>query len=197
SFLSGIGRWMTDHLRVVQAIIEIQRAIKTRLAAAREQKQATTTGGGAGNEAAAADEIGIDNLIYREPEEEVWKDAWRVTEGLILEMRNEVRSRGAKFLLVTLSNGIQVHPDPNARQAFMQRTGATDLFYPDLRLRSLCEREGIPVITLAPLLQEYAERNKVFLHGFGKEVGNGHWNIEGHRVAGEMIADKLCEGMAK
>ncbi|HYJ47212.1 MAG TPA: SGNH/GDSL hydrolase family protein, partial [Pyrinomonadaceae bacterium] len=78
SFLSGIGRWMTDHLRVVQAFIEIQRAVKTRIAAAREQQQATTTGGGAGNEAAAADEIGIDNLIYREPEEEVWKDAWRV-----------------------------------------------------------------------------------------------------------------------
>jgi hypothetical protein len=74
----------------------------------------------------------------------------------------------------------------------MQRVGINDLFYPDNRIRTLCAREHIPLITLAPDLQAYAERNNVYLHGFGSDIGNGHWNKTGHQVAGELIAQKIC-----
>ena len=72
-------------------------------------------------------------------------------------------------------------------------TGFDTLFYPDNRIRSLCVREDLPVITLAPELQAYAEKSCSFLHGFGSDLGNGHWNTLGHRVAGELIAQKLKE----
>jgi hypothetical protein len=192
SALSRFGGWLADHLRIVQAMTEIQRAIKTRITSRQEPR---IIDGAAQNNAALAGDVGIDNLIYREPDDETWRDAWRVTEGLIVLMRDEVNAHDAKFLVITESNGIQVHPDPATREDFMRRIGARDLFYPDLRIRALCEREGIPVLTLVPYLQSYAEQHKVFLHGFGKEIGNGHWNAEGHRVAGEIIADKLCEGL--
>ena len=55
-------------------------------------------------------------------------------------------------------------------------------------------REQINVLTLAPELQEYAELKNVTLHGFGSDLGNGHWNVTGNRVAGELIAKKICEG---
>ena len=54
-------------------------------------------------------------------------------------------------------------------------------------------RERIPVITLAPDLQQLAEQSNTFLHGFGQDLGNGHWNPAGHRAAGELLAKKLCE----
>jgi hypothetical protein len=95
--------------------------------------------------------------------------------------------------VVTLSNGPQVLPEPAAREQFESRFGITDLFYPDNRIKTLGAREGIPVITLAPDLQAFAQQNKVFLHGFGENIGNGHWNVAGNRVAGELIAKKLCE----
>ena len=110
-----------------------------------------------------------------------------------MQMRNEITQRGAKFVVVTLSNGPQVLPDPALRERFMNRFGVTDLFYPDNRIRALGSREGIPVITLAPDLQNFAQRNNVFLHGFGENIGNGHWNIEGNRAAGKLIAKKFCE----
>jgi hypothetical protein len=132
--------------------------------------------------------------VYLEPTNAVWNDAWRVTEALISEMGNEVKARGAKFVVVTLSNGPQVLPNPLAREQFEKRLGITDLFYPDNRIKALGVRAGIPVITLAPELQQFAERNNVFLHGFGQDIGNGHWNATGHRVAGELIAKKICEG---
>jgi hypothetical protein len=141
-----------------------------------------------------AEELGADNLIYREPQTAIWNDAWQVTERLIAEMRAEVRARNTKFLVVTLSNGPQVLPDPSLREALRKRFGASDLLYPDNRIKALCERENIPVISLAADLQRFAEQNNVFLHGFDKNIGNGHWNVTGNRVAGELIAKKICEG---
>ena len=135
-------------------------------------------------------------MIYREPQDDVWRDAWRVTEKLMAAMSVEVKQHGARFLVVTLSNGIQVYPDASARQRFAQRLGVTDLFYAERRFRSLGDREGFAVYNLAPDLQLYADEHKVFLHGFGREVGNGHWNEEGHRVAGELIEQNLCEWLA-
>ena len=148
-----------------------------------------------GQEGTPTEEPGTANMIYREPSDENWRAAWRVTEKLLATMNAEVRSHGARFYVVTVSNGIQVFPDPSARQSFAQRLGVADLFYPERRLSALGEREGFPVLNLAPALQAYADEHKVFLHGFGPDRGNGHWNEEGHRVAGEMIAEWLCETM--
>ncbi len=201
SRMNRFGRWLRDHSRVVQALTEGHRAFKmlsgswrarwsrreppTSPTASPEQKAGNPTSG---------EELGTDNLIYREPQTGVWNDAWRVTEGLITEMRDEVRARNAKFIVVTLSNSPQVFPDMDQREVLKRRFGATDLLYPDKRIEAFCRRENIPVITLAPELQQFADRNHVFLHGFDKNIGNGHWNVTGNRVAGELIAKKICEG---
>lgn len=197
SLPNGIGRWIRDHSRLIQAINQGHHGFKIWLATwrARHAAAAEPHPDSDTRNAAASEELGIDNLIYRQPGDQVWNEAWQVTEGLIRQMRDEVKMRGARFLVVTLSNGIQVYPDANVRQIFVQRAGASDLFYPDNRLRSFCDREKIPVVTLAPQLRDYAEQNKVFLHGFGANVGNGHWNQLGHRVAAQLITEKLCGGL--
>lgn len=208
SGISRFGRWSRDHSRVVQAITQGHHGFKILLSswrARRSQKvqppptspARATQAGESGQKAdllSRSEELGTDNLIYLEPANAVWNDAWRVTEALIIEMRNEVNARGAKFVVITLSNGPQVLPDPKLREGFKERFGITNLFYPDNRIKSLGVREGIPVITLAPELQQFAQRNNAFLHGFGENIGNGHWNATGHVVAGELIAKKICEG---
>jgi len=136
-------------------------------------------------------------MVFRKPGDPLWKEAWRVTEGLIATMGDEVGRRGAAFLVVTLSSGIQVHPDPGVREAYRRQIGATDLFYPDRRVKALCDRKGIPALSLAPLFLDYAERNRVFLHGFGDNMGGGHWNRDGHRLAGGLIARAVCDALEK
>ena len=201
SRLNRFGRWLRDHSRVVQVVIEGHHALKmitaswrARWATPEPEAAPKTSPGLKPNDSLPAAELGTDNLIYRVPQTAVWIDAWQVTESLIAKMRDEVQARNAKFLLLTLSNGPQVLPDRNAREQLQKRLGVTDMFYPDNRIRAFSEGENISLITLAPELQQFAERNQVFLHGFDKNIGNGHWNVVGNRVAGELIAKKICEG---
>ncbi len=137
-------------------------------------------------------EPGLDNEVFRNPTSQDWNDAWKVTEGLILEMRDEVQAKGAKFLVVTGSMGVQVYPDVDARQEYMDSLGVLSLFSPDYRIKALGERDGFRVLNLAPPLADYASRNRVFLHGVGEGQGRGHWNETGHRLVGELIAQELC-----
>jgi hypothetical protein len=135
-------------------------------------------------------------MVYYEPVNETWKEAWHVTEGLISQTHSEVKSRGAKFCLVTLTSPVQVQPNPKVYEDLLREKGLKDFFYPEWRLRALGEREGFPVLNLAPLLKDYAEKHQVYLHGFGKSR-EGHWNQTGHRAAGEMIAGWLCADAAR
>src|ERR1700752_67059 len=191
---SGIGQWIRDHSRLVQAVMGASRSVRLTLAARREKQ----TSGEQQTTSQPAQELGVDNAVYVEPNTEDWKDAWKVTEGLITTMRNEVAARGVDFIVVTLSNGIQVTPNAETRAAFMKQVGSKDMFYPDHRINALGDREGFTVINLAPEMAEYAERNGVYLHGFDQEVGSGHWNANGHRLAAELLTQKLwANGLVK
>ena len=194
-----LGNWLRTHSRLVQAITQAHHGFKILLAswrASHSNNQAPSANGSPSGKTdlyARAQELGTDNLVYLEPNNAVWNDAWRVTEGLIVQMRDEVQSHGAKFLVVTLSNGPQVLPDPAAREAFKQRFGISDLFYPDNRIKALGQRAHFDVLSLAPELQLFAETSHTFLHGFGSDIGNGHWNQQGNKAAGELLARKICE----
>jgi hypothetical protein len=138
--------------------------------------------------------MGLAPAIYRPPDNPAWQDAWHVTEDLIAQIHDEVAAKGAKFLLVTLASSIQVDPDPAVRQAFVNRVGATDLFYPDHRLQQFATSRGIPVLTLAPYLQKYAEEHKVYLHG-QRADHQGLLNELGHQLAGQEMAQKICSDL--
>jgi hypothetical protein len=138
-------------------------------------------------------EAAINYDIYKPPRGRAWIDAWQVTDALIEETHRESVRHGAAFLAVTLDTSIQVWPDPQVRQNFMKRIGVSDLFYPDRQIAALGERDGFDVLTMAQPLYQYAQEHHAFLHGFSNtKMGFGHWNVEGHRVAGELIGERLC-----
>jgi hypothetical protein len=50
------------------------------------------------------------NRAYYPPTSDDRKKAWRVTEGILLMIRDEARQHGVPFWLVVDSNGRQVDP---------------------------------------------------------------------------------------
>ena len=141
-------------------------------------------------------EMGLNDAIYHAPTDPVWQDAWSVTDELIGVMNDEVKAHNAQFLVTTLSSSIQVDPNGNAREQLEKRLGVPDLLYPDDRVRQVSQKDGIPVLTLAPKFLAYAEQHQVQLHGFHGS-NQGHWNEAGHKLGGELMAQKVCEMLSQ
>jgi hypothetical protein len=173
-------RFESRHLRVIDAIGSGRSAIRDWWRHRHEKR-------------VVGREPGVSDMVYRAPVDPVWLDAWRVTDGEVTEMYRDAARAGAGFLLVTVGTGIQDYPNPVVRRNYMRFVGVSDLFYPDRHLKALGEREGFPVLNLAPTMQAWAEAHHVYLHGFkaGRE-GAGHWNVTGHHLAGVLIAQRLC-----
>jgi len=180
--LQKIRGTVNDHVLVLQAVNALVRYGRGRFAMAAAKER--------------AGEAGVNTLehsIYAAPTQPALQEAWRVTEGLLVAMRDETKAHGVEFRIVTLANRPQVIPDRRKRIAFMQALGVSDLSYADQRINVLGTREVISVTNLAPALLAYAEAHQTYLNGFNESnLGGGHWNETGHRLAGETIAASLC-----
>ena len=180
--LDDLGWRIAKHMRVLQAIKAIQQFGKMQMTLAILHEEATQTG--------------LDNLeysVYSEPVLPEMAKAWRVTEGVLQLMRDEVRAHNAQFRIVTLANRPQVNPDVAKREELEQKLNVKDLDYADRRIQEFGLREGVAVTTLAPALSVYAVEHHAYLNGFTvKNFGMGHWNETGHRLGAETIARDLC-----
>jgi lysophospholipase L1-like esterase len=138
-------------------------------------------------------EQGLEPVVLAAPKDRLWQEAWQITEGLIGMTAEYATRNGAQFMLFTVPYAIQVHPERKVREALQAKLGVDDLLYPDRRLAEFGRKHGIRVLPLAPQMQLIAEQRRAYLHGFENSgMGRGHWNAEGHRIAAELIAQRLC-----
>src|ERR1041385_8008249 len=76
--VSRFGYWFRDHLRLVQLGYEAHLLIKTKLDERRAPQQAPAPASSPAQVAKAApSEISVENMIYLEPRDGVWSEAWR------------------------------------------------------------------------------------------------------------------------
>ncbi len=184
-----LGLQIIDRSRLAQLAYHVRSRLQEHRHATERQQRA-----GKYSDAEKTIELGLDALVFRPPQGADWQAAWRVTEEIIKKMHGEVRQQEARFLVVTLTTGIQVHPNSDTRRDFSRRLEVHDLFYPDERVESWGQKEGFPVVNLCYPFLEHAETHNVFLHGFeNSKKGKGHWNAEGHRLAAEVLAPKIVE----
>ncbi|PIR48224.1 hypothetical protein COU80_05795 [Candidatus Peregrinibacteria bacterium CG10_big_fil_rev_8_21_14_0_10_55_24] len=141
-------------------------------------------------------EPGIETWTFLPPATEITREAWAVTERLVTQIQEDVVAHGARFAVIVFSSGIGVHPDMPLRHRFQVQIGASNLMYGEERIADLGAKSGFPVLPLTPPLRAFAEENSVFLHG-SDATGKGHWNVEGHRLVGELTSTFLCEKFAE
>jgi len=169
------------YLRILEIINRAKHVWKSKLRKKSNVKDAMIT------------EVGLTPSVSSPPKTPVWKEAWLITEKLFSRIHQDVREHGANFVLTTITNGKQVHPDTAVREKYRTKFGVEDLFYPERRIRSIGEKYEFPVITMAERLQQVATQEGIFLHGFNNTtMGKGHWNENAHRLAGEILVKDIC-----
>ena len=114
------------------------------------------------------------------PSGENWSKAWSITENIILLINNEIEKNKKKFILVTLSNPIQVDLDLNKSNNFTKLNNIEDIFYPENRLDNFSKKNSIKFVQIAKKMRETAVEKSIFFHGFDNtKMGEGHWNKSG------------------
>lgn len=168
---------LIDHLRTLQLVYQARDAW-------RQQAAATAPAAGGGP--------GVDLLALAEPRDRAWRDAWELTERLLIEMSTEAAQHQARFVVMTVTSDVQVHPDESVRQTACRPLGVKDLLYAERRLAELGRQHGFAVVNLAEPLARYASENQAYLHGFDRtQPGVGHWNADGHHLAAEICYNIL------
>ncbi|MEW5727607.1 MAG: SGNH/GDSL hydrolase family protein [Pseudomonadota bacterium] len=118
---------------------------------------------------------------------------WRLAEAVIAELAQEVEASGARLWLTTTATRLAIDPDPRKREAWTARTGWPAPEYARHRLGGFAAAHGIPYVSVNDELRAYAERTGKNLEFFDKkQVAHGHWNRDGHRIAGETVARAVC-----
>ena len=174
---SSLSQWRREFIqqsRFLQLLVELRAALSRRQLTAKA-------------------ELTVGGRFQRPPEEEKVKDAWRVTEGVLSLFAEEVRARDRDFVLLVTPSGKQVNPDPEYRAQRMEVIGPENLFYWNRRIQAFAEEREMEVVNLDQEMFDYSVRNQVCLYGFENAVPcGGHWNEEGHRLAGERTAESIC-----
>jgi lysophospholipase L1-like esterase len=138
----------------------------------------------------ASPELGLDWHVFRPPDSPAWTEAWTVTERLLEAMHAEVAGHGAKFAITTVTDPAAVHPDLEVRRRYAAELEMPDLLYAERRLGEFAAKHGIAFLPLTPGMDRLAAGKA--LHGFGDNLGFGHWNEDGHRAAAQLMGEFLC-----
>jgi hypothetical protein len=142
-------------------------------------------------------EVGLNSAIYAPPKTPDWDEAWAVSEALIETTAETAGEHGAGFVLVTLTDPIQVTPDLAARERFRAALGVPDLRYVDRGLAAFATAHGLAHIETVDSLALWSAEHSQALHGFDTGRPVGHMNALGHRLTAEAIASDLCAQMTE
>lgn len=131
---------------------------------------------------------------FKEPKDANWQEAWSITENLLSLMNDEVKQKGAKLVVGLIGTPEQVHKEENLRIAYQQQHQITDLYYPNKRIKALADKAGFTIVDFTETFANYAKQNQECLHGFTPAANcGGHWNQIGHKIAGNMLSQQLCQ----
>jgi hypothetical protein len=167
---SNSGRFLyysVNHSRVLQVVNKNKRVFGwLRSAASEPQSQST-----------------IENEPVSHPQTDAGASAVELTEELIATMNREVAQHDADFAMIYVTSAPIFQPDLTVESAAETLIGKLES-----GMENLGRREGFPVLNLAPEFLNFAAGNRVYLH-----IRGGHWNETGHKLAGDLTSEMICQ----
>ena len=133
--------------------------------------------------------------LYIPNDEQELEQAWQVTQGLVLQLRQEVEADGARFAVAFFPWSVIIEMSilPPERQAAILKENpafvAAEIDRPNTYFAEFLNRHGIPFIDLTPLIAQEQQAQDTLLHF----VGDGHWTVAGNRFIAEQLANWVVQ----
>lgn len=125
--------------------------------------------------------------VFRQEYDDHMVQSWDFTSRTLQDLAALAAQHGAKLLVVIIPTDFQVYPDVWKRysEIYDLSPESIDLSKPQTLLREFGDRFGVQVLDLLPAFKKESARKSLFF------PIDGHWNEDGHRLAGEQIFEFL------
>ena len=135
------------------------------------------------------------SALYLPSDEAELEQAWQVTLATIAQLQQEVEADGAQFAVALISPEIIIRLgllSPAEQEVFLRDNpdfAKAQIDRPNRRLAEFFGHQNIPYVDLAPPMVEHLAANRIPLY----LLGEGHWTVEGNRVAADILAQWLAQ----
>ncbi len=129
-------------------------------------------------------EYAVDLGVYL-PEDAIWRDAWALSEALVLQFRDVVALTDSRFGVLIIPDRRAVHAaEWDSTTSIFPVVRGTNPLSPGDRLDSFLAQNQIPALNLTYALSGWA-----LAHPDERLYypGDGHFNANGHAVAAQRI----------
>ena len=118
------------------------------------------------------------------PEDDDWREAWDITEGVLAQFAQVTAAQGSDFALLVIPDRRAVHTaDYQQTREDYPFLGTYDAAAPVQRMMTLAAQHDIPALDLLPVLQAVDQRGeRAYLRV------DGHYNETGHAVTAQALA---------
>lgn len=118
--------------------------------------------------------------------------AWSLTEAILGRLQQEVVASGSRLMIFYVPSPAAIYPEDwrVTKRKYAMGDGAWSPEQDAVVLDSICQRAGIACVNPVARFRAEAER----LRSAGKRLyfsRDAHWNSDGHRLAGGILADYL------
>jgi len=127
--------------------------------------------------------------VYLDDPPRPWRDAIDLTGWVLGKFADDVRTRGERIALVTVSSSEQIDPAVG-KLAQEQSSAPLDFDRAERLVTAAAAEHEIPTLNLGPIFRAEYARTGTLLHGSG-DHNHGHWNADGHSLAAREIASFL------
>jgi lysophospholipase L1-like esterase len=135
------------------------------------------------------------SALYLPDEETELEHAWQITLATIAQLQQEVEADGAQFAVAVISPEVIIRLgllSPAEQEIFLRDNPTlvnAQVDRPNRRLAEFLSRQNIPFVDLTTPMIEYLAANSILLY----ILGEGHWTVEGNRVAADILAQWLAQ----
>ena len=119
--------------------------------------------------------------VYGEPFNEDWREAWELTEAVLLRFTKAVKAKNGRLTLLIVADSLQL-ADPSLLKPDI--AAAYDFEYPNERLRKFCEQHGIVCLDSLPF---FLEQKPTLEYPYFSWEYDGHYSKIGHQTMADFL----------